>query len=99
MALQMQYEDQYGLVHADSYIMVAQIIADNYAGDKQVACKVRIYVNKKSRDDNKAVLFERYYIVVEPDPLNPIVKVNAPSYPDCYTWLKTLPEFLTAIDV
>lgn len=90
MALQKNTETKIGLALTNAYIRI-----DKQSGTKeQIDLRVRTYVSREAKDNLKQWADESIYSFV------PLVDDGSVNFiKQGYEYLKTLPEFLTAIDV
>ena len=107
MAIQIQFEDEYGTIHPTAYAKIKKIIA-SYGPfpvpaianppdlpNKRVSANVLIYVSKNAMNNDKKPLAQMDFHNIPDTAVNPdIIRIA-----DVYTWLKTLPEFIAGSDV
>lgn len=98
MALQAAYEDMYGEAHPNAYHRISKRCMENAAVGvmgqapvKTITIEVQTWVKKAARDSKPPVAVRTFVMAGDSD-----LGVSAA---DCYSFLKTLPEFLGSADV
>lgn len=110
MALQINYEDQSGTIHAEAYARVRKLIVDNLTTSKSVTCEVEIFASVAAKTTGKTPLWgpQAYTFMLGVAPEVPEGETQSQYYlnklpgevaiSDCYTYLKTLTPYQEGVD-
>jgi len=100
MALQKSYTDNTGVIHANAYHNISDIVYSKR--DNEVFANINIYHNKQARDDGyDPIIIAQYKTSIIGTVEDAVEAMDGGDgiRPYIYTRLKTLPEYDGAIDV
>ena len=96
MALQIPFEDKFGVVHEAAYFRIRRAIVENFPTDDLplFTAEVEVYHNLETRQAHKAPMDTIVFQLAEEN--NPAMQAGLVS---AYDFLKILPDFEGAQDV
>ena len=97
MALELNYETDYGITLESAYVKITDVQVDNEHNDEGVVvrCHVRVYVSESAKEEDKPAI-AGYGFSMPLDVSNAKTQYNILK--QCYLHLKTMDGFTDAID-
>jgi len=103
MALQTQFEFDNGIILPETYVKISAVTYNN--SEKIVNIVIVLFKDISAYNNNKSEVISLEYFCDNPTEFDTyfgitvLNKVDVNHLSQAYTWLKTLPEFSSAIDV